>query len=117
MHAKKPSTIFFDLGNVLIFFSREKMLNQLSQLAQVPFEQMDACIREKLPLLESGKITNLEFYSYLQEISSTSFEHEQMAEAFSDIFIPNLEVWPIVEELKAKNHRLVLLQGLLMKKI
>ena len=108
------STLFFDLGNVLIFFSSDKMFNQLAECTKIPV----AALREEflsnnlvLQKYETGRLTTDEFYRLLLAKSPHSFSFREMIHALSDIFTPNRELWPVVEQLKAQGSRLVLISN------
>jgi glucose-1-phosphatase len=107
-------TIFFDLGNVLLFFNLEKMANQLAncmKIAPAALREEHILRPEMLQNYEAGRLTSEEFYRFLQSKSSHSFSFHDMMTAMSDIFTPNTELWPIVEKLKAQGNRLVLISN------
>ncbi len=106
-------TVYFDLGNVLVFFSYEKMLEQTSRCTGLDVDRLkelffDRSLRE---IYETGKIDSLELYSTFQSLSKKKFSFEELMHALSDIFSPNLELWPLVERLKKEGIRLVLLSN------
>jgi len=112
---QQPShTIFFDLGNVLLFFDLEKMLIQLANCMRIPLE----VLRDKqlfnpqvFQNFECGRTTSEELYRLLQSNTDHPFSFHDMAIAMSDIFTPNIELWPLVEQLKAQGSRLVLISN------
>ena len=115
MKKQKPErTIFFDLGNVLLFFNLEKMANQLANCMNISLETLrdeNILKKEILQNYESGRLTSEEFYRYLQSKSSHPFSFRDMRTAISDIFTPNVELWPLVEKLKNQGCRLVLISN------
>ena len=67
--------------------------------------------KEILQNYEAGRLTSEEFYRHLQSKSSHPFSFRDMMVAMSDIFTPNIELWPIVEKLKDQGSRLVLISN------
>lgn len=107
-------TIFFDLGNVLLFFSLEKMVNQLADCMKISpqiLRNEQLLSPGILQNYEAGRLTSQEFYSYLQSKTSHPFSFHEMMTAMSDIFTPNIELWPLVEKLKTQGNRLVLISN------
>jgi len=106
-------TVYFDLGNVLVFFSYPKMLEQVAHCTGLDAEKIkrlffDRNLRETY---ETGQIDSSELYSVFHSISPRSFSFRDFMHALSDIFIPNTALWPIVERLKKEGIRLVLLSN------
>lgn len=106
-------TLFFDLGNVLVFFSLPKMFAQLAECTGLSIEQikkvlLDTDVRE---LYERGFIDTPQLYKIIQSHAPNPFSFEAFTTAFSHIFTPNTELWPLVEKLKKQNVRLVLLSN------
>jgi glucose-1-phosphatase len=106
-------TVFFDLGNVLIFFSLDKMFQQLSDCTNIPQNVLRLALTKNLLFqeIESGQITIDQFYRILQSQTSHPFSFNEMLIAMSDIFTPNLDLWKVVEKLKAQGTRLVLISN------
>lgn len=107
------NTVFFDLGNVLVFFSHEKMLNQLVDCTKIPRETLRQHLWKEnlLEEYETGRMTSEQFYRRLQSLSSASFSFLEVMAAASHIFIPNLALWEVVKELKAERNQLVLISN------
>ncbi len=107
-------TVFFDLGNVLIFFSHEKMVEQLAEctgLSQDIIWKM--LIDEKIgPDYESGRLSTYELIQIFQKRAIKPFSSQEFLKAASDIFTPNVEMFSLIEELKGKGVRLVLLSNI-----
>ncbi len=106
-------TIFFDLGNVLVFFSLPKMFEQISQCTGLSAEQIRKILFESdvRELYETGIIDTSQLHKIIQSVSQQPFSLEAFMAALSDIFTPNADLWPIVEKLKQNNLRLVLLSN------
>ena len=111
---KQEKTIFFDLGNVLVFFSLEKMFKQLAECTKIPEELLREGHfnkRDFLQKYETGQLTSEELFRALQSQSSHNFSIREMMSAMADIFTPNAELWPFVEKLKSQGSKLVLISN------
>lgn len=106
-------TMYFDLGNVLVFFSHEKMYKQLSHLTELTPDAIRAILRDNQMLLqyETGKISTEDLYKHFFDASPRIFSFSEFTHAASDIFTPNEELFPIIKELKRQNIRLILLSN------
>lgn len=109
----REETVFFDLGNVLLFFSHQKMWEQLGELTGISPEliQQQFLKRGVFNQYESGRINTDQLYRMLQSLSSRSFSLLEAMRAASDIFTPNQEIWSLVERLKERGTRLILLSN------
>lgn len=106
-------TVYFDLGNVLVFFSLPKMFAQLSRCSGLSPEEIrqllfDTDLRE---LYETGLIDTEQLYLAILQHAPKSFSLPEFMAAFSDIFTPNTEILPVVEKLKKEGIRLILLSN------
>lgn len=107
-------TLIFDIGNVLLYFSHEKMCQQVGALIGVdPQFLWNSFMIEGLgQKYEKGEILTSEITSYLSHLSTKSYSQEQLFYAFSDIFTPNESLIPLVPILKGKGIRLILLSNI-----
>lgn len=106
-------TVYFDIGNVLIFFSLPKMVEQLSSCTglhptaiQKGFFETD--MRERY---EKGLINTEQLYHFFQEKGEKRFSLSEFRAAFADIFTLNTELLPIVKALKKEKIELILLSN------
>lgn len=106
-------TVYFDLGNVLIFFSLQKLISNLSRCTGIsPKEIEDFFFKTDLrERYEKGLIRTEQVYQKFLSRAPKSFTLAEFTLAFSDIFTPNHEIWPLVEQLKKAGLRLVLLSN------
>lgn len=106
-------TVFFDLGNVLIHVHLPKLLSGLENLSGLSREELQAFLKDKniRERYETGKISTIEFYTMIQKRAKRGFSVKEFEEAFSNIFTPKTDVWPIVESLKKEKVKLVLLSN------
>ncbi|MBX9743647.1 MAG: HAD family phosphatase [Chlamydiales bacterium] len=110
---KTIQTMYFDLGNVLIFFSHQKMYQQLASISGLSADFLQSIfIQDGLGLqYETGCITTNDFYSHLHKLGNRDFSKEEFVQATSQIFHPNEEMPPIIEEMKQQSIRLILLSN------
>jgi glucose-1-phosphatase len=105
-------TIFFDLGNVLIFFSHPKMFQQVAECTGLSQDAIrKILVDEKIQqYYELGEIQTSHVYQIFKNRSPKEFELPELINAFSDIFTPNTALFPLVEQLK-KTFQLILLSN------
>jgi HAD superfamily hydrolase (TIGR01509 family) len=102
-------TIFFDLGNVLIFFDFPKMLKQMSSCTGIPVETIRQMLDTQAKLYETGRLSDDELVENFQRVAPTTFTKEAFLHAASDIFTPNEPMFSLLDALK--RHRLMLLSN------
>lgn len=107
-------TVYFDIGNVLIFFSHPKMFAQISSCTGLSAEELQNLFFEKrwFHLYETGQIDTDSLFRMLSELSPRSFSLPELLDAASNIFTPNLELWPLIQKLKEQTIRLILLSNI-----
>lgn len=105
--------MLFDLGNVLLDFSHEKMCLQLAELFSVSqAEVKEALFESGLSLkFETGKLTEPEVLQHFERTFHRSCTLTQLREAAGDIFIPKVEMESIVHSLRSQGIRLVLMSN------
>jgi HAD superfamily hydrolase (TIGR01509 family) len=106
-------TLLFDLGNVLVHFSHERMCRQIGALVgrdgeEVRRELFDS---ELLRELECGRVSEADLQQDLERRLDVEFDTAALRCAASDIFILNAPLRPLLDELKRAGYRLVLLSN------
>lgn len=106
-------TVLFDLGNVLLDFSHEKMCQQVSELISVSQTDVKLVFFESgLSFkFETGELTESEVHQHLERAFHQSCTIEQLREAVGDIFTPKVEMEAIVQSLRGQGIRLVLMSN------
>lgn len=106
-------TCLFDMGNVLLHFSHDRMCEQIAAL----------CGRTGIDLkphlidsgwqtdFERGAVSPDEFHDWFQTKFETKVNRQDLAHAASDIFNLNTPIVPVIDELKSRGYRLVLLSN------
>lgn len=94
--------IFFDLGNVLLFFSHDKMYRQIADLCGLPRENVHQSTFTKVLIddFETGRVDIQAIHQFLCEISGKQVDFKSTIEAISNIFELNQAIVPIIKELK-----------------
>lgn len=107
-------TVIFDIGNVVLYFDHEKMVQQLSTAFQVPFSQIKKQLFEDELLLnfESGNCTTDDVILKLSQNLPNPPKKEEILKAFNTIFWQNESLSPILHSLKRQGKRLLLLSNI-----
>src|SRR5690348_11567857 len=99
-------TVFFDLGNVLLFFDTLKMYRQIADLCSLELQEVTAMIQHQIDPYEKGLIDTKKVHADFSRQANKKIDYHQLCHAICDIFNPNDAVISIVRELKAKGIRL-----------
>ena len=113
MQKRKYSVVVFDLGNVLLPFDYNILINRLDKIktglgkhfVDTYFAQYDFH-----RAFESGKISEEKFIERMLEILDHLIDAETFCRYFSEIFEENKEVTAMLPELK-KKYKLILLSN------
>jgi glucose-1-phosphatase len=110
--------LYFDLGNVLLYFSHERACRQMAEAASTgeieitPTDVRRAVFESGLEdLYETGQITTAEFYVQFCRQTGTRPDLDRLMHAASDIFWANDSLLPLLGELRLSGHRLGLLSN------
>jgi putative hydrolase of the HAD superfamily len=106
------TTVVFDFGNVLGFFSHRKSAEQVAAFTDMSAESVQAylyggSLEEDF---ESGRVSTPVFTGMVRETFKLTCSDEQFAVAFADMFTPNSDVCALVPQLK-KRYRVLLLSN------
>lgn len=104
-------TVFFDLGNVLLFFDHHRMKKQLATCCNLSLKEISFLFQKYLDEIERGTITMQTLYSNLLELGGNPISFAEFTYALSDIFQPNLPVIALLESLKTRGVKLFLLSN------
>ncbi|MFO0977592.1 MAG: HAD family phosphatase [Planctomycetaceae bacterium] len=106
-------TCFFDMGNVLVYFSHERMCRNIADLSGMTMEKT----REFLFAdgrqwkLERGEISEEHFCDQLQAECGRPIRLSDLQHAAANIFWLNDSIVPVLQKLKAAGMRMVLLSN------
>ncbi len=104
-------TIFFDLGNVLLFFDHQKMCRQVANYTGLDIDLVQKIMHKYGDSYERGDVNSQMMYDEVCKIAQKKLHFETLMHAVSDIFEPNDEVISIALKLKDKGHPLFLLSN------
>ena len=106
-------TVYFDLGNVLIFFSLSRMFDQVAHCTGLSMEEIKQLMidQQLQDSYERGLLNSQDLYRIFKSKSTHPFSLHEFIEAISDIFTPNTALWPTVERLKKEGIRLILISN------
>jgi len=105
--------MFFDIGNVLVFFSYTQMCDQVATLCGLTREELhNHLVNDDIgPKYEKGAMTTEEVCDYIISKGRLSPSQEELVDAMVNIFAPNKEIYPIVHAVKSQNIKIVLLSN------
>jgi putative hydrolase of the HAD superfamily len=106
-------TILFDLGNVIVHFSHDRMCDQIGEVLGRTGPQVRTLLIESGLMwdFERGKISEIDLLAALEKESGLKLDRATVAKATSDIFSLNEAIVPIIKSLKEQGLRLVLLSN------
>ena len=104
-------TIFFDLGNVLIFFDHQKMCRQVALYSGLPISQIESIMHEYGDSYERGDVNSRQLFEKICQMAQKELDFEKLMHAVSNIFESNDPVISIAKALKDKGHRMFLLSN------
>lgn len=107
-------TMFFDVGNVLVFYDFRIMVRKLAVcLGTLEGDIAQIFLYNGLgTAYECGEISSTEVRKRLRARATRHPSDEELHTAMTDIFEINTEIFPLIEELKQKNVRLVVLSNI-----
>lgn len=106
-------TILFDMGNVLVYFSHDRMCEQIAQICGTTAEEIRAAVfaSELQWNFERGRLSEEQLQAQLMQHFQTDIDLDQLRWAIGDIFEPNDAIVPILAQLKQRGLRLVLMSN------
>jgi HAD superfamily hydrolase (TIGR01509 family) len=104
-------TIFFDLGNVLVFFDYQKMFRQIADYCEKPLPEVEAFLLPYLDSYERGTMDSKALHHHLCSFAGKDLAFEKIMHGMANIFEPNLPVIDLVTQLKTEGYPLFLLSN------
>ena len=114
MTPNPPKVIFFDVGNVLLYFSHEKMFEQIAEVCETDLPAIkEFFTTDDLQLrYESGQITTDEIFFRLSAVAGRPLNSDDVHKALSEIFYLNDAILPLIGDLRKCNIKLVILSNI-----
>jgi glucose-1-phosphatase len=102
MSHAKPEFMYFDLGNVLLYFDHGLAMRSMSKLAGVDPKRMHAIIMDSDLQIqyETGLISGEQFIDAIASELGKPLNTTAMLEAAADMFIPNHQILPVLEHVQ-----------------
>ncbi|MGI6415072.1 MAG: HAD family hydrolase [Thermoguttaceae bacterium] len=105
--------IYFDLGNVLVYFELERVLAQIAAAAKLARDEVASALfdhglqRE----FELGRIGPEEYFKTFRELTGTKSDLESIRRAATEIFWLNESILPVVSALRQTRRRMGILSN------
>lgn len=106
-------TCLFDMGNVLLHFSHDRMCEQIAALCGRTGSELNSHLMESgwQRDFECGLVSPDEFHDWFEKTFRVKVDRRDLSHAASDIFVLNAPIVPVLDELKSRGYRLVLLSN------
>lgn len=104
-------TVFFDLGNVLLFFDTLKMYRQIAEVCSLELPEVTALVQHHIDPYEKGLIDTKKVHEDFSRLTKKTLDFKALCHAICDIFKPNDAVIAIAKELKNKGVPLYILSN------
>lgn len=103
----------FDMGGVLVHFSHDRMCQQVGQLCGRSGDDLRRLLLDSGLQweFERGLLSAEEFHDRIQQTVGRNIPFDALIDAASDIFELNRPIVPILDELRRRKLRLVLLSN------
>lgn len=107
------STVVFDMGNVLVHFCHERMCRQIAEVCgtttgEIRHLLIDSGLQWNF---ERGLISPDELHAQVERLLERTVDQDRLSHAASDIFQLNTPIVPVLDELRGRGLRLVLLSN------
>lgn len=108
-----PEFLYFDLGNVILFFCHQRAARQMAIVSGLPESRVyEVVFSEGLQQkYELGEIDDQEFHRQFCLTTGATIGINELMLAGSDIFWLNTSIVSVIGQLKAAGHRLGLLSN------
>jgi putative hydrolase of the HAD superfamily len=113
MGIRRPKFLYFDLGNVLLYFDHRRAARQMAEVAGVPAELVwDVVFASGLEhRYEAGELSTPEFFEIFCDKTGSRPAYDALAAAAGDLFEINAPVVELLARLSTAGHRLGLLSN------
>jgi putative hydrolase of the HAD superfamily len=102
MHPR-PAFVYFDLGNVLLYFDHGLAMRAMAKRANVDPKRMHAVIMDSglQVQYETGLITGHEFVDSIARALDKPLETGPLLQAAADMFVPNPQILPVLQHVRS----------------
>ena len=98
----RPDFVYFDLGNVLLYFDHSIAIRKMAKVAGISTEQIRSIVFDGTLQIEyeSGQISGGQFVSRISDSIGRDLDVREMLQAAADMFIPNAHILPVLEKIR-----------------
>jgi len=103
----RPDFVYFDLGNVLLYFDHSLAMRKLAKIAGITPEQMRSIVLDGSLQVEyeTGWISGVQFVSRISDTIGRELDVSDMLHAAADMFIRNPHILPVLERIRDMEFR------------
>jgi FMN phosphatase YigB (HAD superfamily) len=108
-----PEFIFFDLGNVLVSFDRERAAAQVAEVTGVPRDEVARFLHDVRlhDALERGHVDWSFVHAEFSRRTGTRSDAAAVARAACDMFTPNVDMQPLLDAIARAGIRMGILSN------
>jgi putative hydrolase of the HAD superfamily len=108
-----PDFIYFDLGNVLLYFDHEVGCRQMAETARLTIDRVRRALFDEglLEAVETGRLSRQQAFDAFCRTTGTCADAAHLERAGSDIFRLNVSILPVVAKLRDAGYRLGVLSN------
>ena len=98
----RPQFVYFDLGNVLLYFDHNLAMRKMAQVAGIATQQMRSIVLDGSlqTEYETGLISGTQFVARISDAIGKELDTADMLQAAADMFVPNPHVLPVLETIR-----------------
>jgi len=98
----RPDFVYFDLGNVLLYFDHGIAMRKMARVAGISTEQMRAIVLDSSlqTEYETGFISGMQFVSRISDAIGRELDASDVLQAAADMFIPNPHILPVLKTIQ-----------------
>ena len=98
----RPDFVYFDLGNVLLYFDHGLATRKMAKVAGISVKQMRSIVFDSTLQIEyeTGLIGGTQFVSRISNAIGKELDVADMLQAAADMFIPNAHIIPVLEKIR-----------------
>ena len=113
MALREPKFIYFDLGNVLLYFDHHLAARQMAATAGISEELAWQTVfdGELENHYEAGQVSSQEFHHHFCQVTQSQPDYQALLHAASNIFELNIAIVPLVAHLNRARYRLGILSN------
>jgi putative hydrolase of the HAD superfamily len=108
-----PQFIYFDLGNVVLHFSRSRQYRQMAEILGISAADVGRIAEQHDLMLgcETGQLSPQEVYQTLCKAAGNDCTFAALNHAYCDIFELNISIMPLILDLARCGYRLGILSN------